>query len=88
MNLFTNKVYVANRGGASVTVVDGDTATVPTGTDRTDVAVNPLTNEVYVPTLGGSVAVTDGWTNDTSFVAAGDTPVAVAVNPISELLPP
>jgi len=48
-------------------------------------AVNPTTNQIYVannnPSGPGSVTVIDGATNNTTTVAAGTGPVAVAVNP-------
>ena len=51
----TNKIYVANYGSSNVTVIDGATnatTTVSAGT-RTlcAVAVNPVTNKIYVAEL-------------------------------------
>jgi YVTN family beta-propeller protein len=48
------------------------------------VAVNPVTNRIYVPNSGdGTVTVIDGATNDTALVPAGNQPNAVAVNPVT-----
>jgi len=81
----TNKVYVANRGSNTVTVIDGatnDTTTVPVGIDPWAIAVNTRTNKVYVANHGsGDVTVIDGATNATTTVPAGDKPDAICVNP-------
>jgi YVTN family beta-propeller protein len=46
--------------------------------------VNPVTNKIYVVNNGSSnVTVIDGATNDTTTVAAGTSPYAVAVNPVT-----
>ena len=46
-------------------------------------AVNPVTNKIYVANDGSSnVTVIDGATNSTTTVAAGN-PYAVAVNPVT-----
>ena len=48
------------------------------------VAVNPVTNKIYVVNnSGGDVTVIDGATNDTTMAPAGQNPVAVAVNPVT-----
>jgi YVTN family beta-propeller protein len=87
VNPTTNKIYVANYGSASVTVVDGATNTtvvVATGTNPYAVAVNPVTNKIYVANYGSAnVTVIDGATNTTTAVAAGTGPYAVAVNPVT-----
>ncbi len=60
------------------------TATIPVGTYPVAVAVNPVTNKIYVAISSGTVTVIDGATNtvcNTCTVAAGTTPYAVAVNP-------
>jgi YVTN family beta-propeller protein len=49
VNPVTNKVYVANSGSNSVTVIDGatnDTLTVDAGDGPYAVAVNTVTNKV------------------------------------------
>src|SRR5690242_12034525 len=51
VNPVTNKVYVANSGSASVTVIDEATMTpssVSVGVNPTALAVNPATNKIYV----------------------------------------
>jgi len=48
------------------------------------VAINPVTNKVYVANFGSSiVTVIDGLTNDTTLVSAGSGPCAVTVNPVT-----
>jgi YVTN family beta-propeller protein len=71
----------------SVTVIDGatnGTTTVPVGTDPYSVAVNPVTNMIYVANdASDNVTVIDGSNNSTTTVAAGDVPLSVAVNPVT-----
>src|SRR5438034_896025 len=60
------------------------TATVSAGTHPWAVAVNPLTNKIYVVNQGGgNVTVVDGASNSTSTVTVGAGPDAVAVNPVT-----
>ena len=70
-----------------MTVIDGATnatSTVPAGDGPTAVAVNPVTNKMYVANHGsGNVTVIDGATNATSTLTAGSSPSAVAVNPVT-----
>ena len=70
-----------------MTVIDGatnDTTTVAAGTHPRAVAVNPVTNKIYVANYGSNnVTVIDGATNATTTVAAGTSPYAVAVNPVT-----
>src|SRR5260370_21438350 len=92
VNPVTNKIYVANRGSNTVTVIDGATNTpgpmpVPVGATPVAVAVNPVTNQIYVAIQGSSnnVTVIDGATNATTTetgVSANKT-VAGAVNPVT-----
>ncbi|HWU37189.1 MAG TPA: YncE family protein, partial [Candidatus Acidoferrum sp.] len=90
INPVTNKIYVANMGDGSVTVIDGVT-NHPTGVytgggDPYAVAVNSETNTIYVANLGGTVSVIDGATNWFINVPVGRYPDAVAVNPVSNLI--
>src|SRR5260370_32930298 len=70
-----------------VTVIGGATNTTKTvagGTAPAGVAVNPVTNKIYVANaLDNDVTVIDGATNPTTPVAAGVDPGAVAVNPVT-----
>ncbi len=60
------------------------TGTIPTGTSPIAVAVNPITNTVYVAnSADGSVTVINGEINTTATVTVGTTPNAVAVNPVT-----
>ncbi len=70
-----------------MTVIDGatnSTTTVSAGTGPVSVAVNPVTNKIYVANSGSNnVTVIDGATNSTTTVSAGTGPRAVAVNPVT-----
>jgi YVTN family beta-propeller protein len=68
VNPNTNRIYVANLGGETVSVIDGATnlviATIPVGVKPVGVGVNPVTDRVYVSNLAsGTVSVIDGTTN-------------------------
>ncbi|MGZ4520350.1 MAG: YncE family protein, partial [Mycobacteriaceae bacterium] len=77
-----------NQSSNNVTVIDGatnTTTTVAAGTTPTAVAVNPVTDKIYVANKGSkNVTVIDGATNTTTTVTAGFTPYAVAVNPVTD----
>ncbi len=87
----TNKIYVANFNAATVTVIDGatnSTTTVATGFGPAYIAVNPVTNKIYVTNEGNgvtpsTVTVIDGATNAATNVTAGLAPFAVAVNTVT-----
>jgi uncharacterized protein (TIGR03437 family) len=90
VNSTTNKIYVSDGRSDSVTVIDGatnSTSTVALGGGPGELAINPVTNKIYVVTFGaisGYVTVIDGATNSTSTVALnGATPGAIAVNPVT-----
>lgn len=87
VNPATNKIYVANEGNSSVTVIDGATNTttaIATENGAASVAVNPVTNKIYVTAPGyGVVTVIDGATNNTTTVAVGSYPVSLAVNALT-----
>jgi YVTN family beta-propeller protein len=56
-------------------------ATVPVGSSPQAVAVNTVTNKIYVANyVSGNVTIIDGATDSTTTVPAGLRPVAVAVN--------
>ena len=58
-----------------MTVIDGatnSTTTVSAGTEPYSVAVNPVTNKIYVANVrSGNVTVIDGATNSTATVTTG-----------------
>jgi len=71
VNPNTNRVYVANAGSGTVSVVNGNTggalAEIPVagagiGT-LTDIAADPCTNRIYAADFGGDIAVIDGRDN-------------------------
>lgn len=68
INQKTNLVYVSNRNGDSIVVINSTTSevmqTIPVGYGLGDIAVNSNTNTVYVNRPGfGTVVVIDGKTN-------------------------
>jgi YVTN family beta-propeller protein len=93
VNTATNRVYVANNAGDTVSVIDGRTyavvATVPVGPGPAGVAVNPVTNRVYVAISSnaidqGSVTVIDGSANAViASIPVDLTPNFIAVNPVT-----
>ncbi len=107
VNPVTNKIYVVSQncvtlpgsppcGTGSVTVIDGATnmtATVPVGNGPFSLALNSVTNKIYVVNRNcttapvscgsGSVTVIDGATNSTTTVPAGLEPLSLTVNPVT-----
>ena len=90
VNNATNRIYVANWGANSVSVIDGTSNTVLTTivvrVNPDGVGVNPKTNRVYVANngngVGNSVSVIDGGTNKViANITVGAGPVGVGVNP-------
>jgi YVTN family beta-propeller protein len=60
------------------------TTTVGAGSNPHGVAVNPVTNKIYVSNNGSAnITVIDGATNATATVGVGTAPFAVAVNPVT-----
>lgn len=88
VNPLTNKAFVCNFAGKSVSVINGATyiveRTIAVDTLPNIVAVNPLTNFVYVNSFFASanrVKVIDGKDWDTTSVQVGSKPFSIAVNP-------
>jgi YVTN family beta-propeller protein len=86
VNTVTDQIYVTNIGSNTVTVIDGTTndivATV-TVLDPESVAVDMLTNEIYVGTSSGTVTVINGVTDGVSTIEQEGAVRAVAVNPLT-----
>jgi YVTN family beta-propeller protein len=86
VNTVTNKVYVADIFGNTVSVIDATTdllsSTISMGEDPDAVAVDAATDKIYVAVAGtNSVAVIDGSTDTvTSTISVGTAPSAVAVD--------
>src|SRR5258708_10753576 len=80
-------MYCAANHRDTVTVIDRATnspTNVTAGTTPYSVAVNPVTNKIYVANYNSAnVTVIDGATNSTTTVNAGTKPTAVAVNPVT-----
>jgi YVTN family beta-propeller protein len=68
VNTASGRVYVANAGDGTVTVLDGASdevvATVPVGPHPYSIAANPVTSKVYVShTYADHISILDGATN-------------------------
>jgi YVTN family beta-propeller protein len=88
INPITNKTYVANSGGSTVTVIDGatdQTTSITVGGHPAALGVNPYTNKIYVANQNdGTVSVIDGASQSvTATVVVGSSPQAVAVNSVT-----
>src|ERR1022692_142881 len=101
VNTVTNQIYVANSNtvinqeyvpntSGTVTVIDGATnatTTVPVGSYPGAIAVNSVTNKIYVGNRGSnSVTVIDGATNGADTITVGSNPDAIAVNPVTDMI--
>ena len=94
VNQATNKIYAANYGSNTVSVIDGATnatTTVPVGPNPSNLAVNSVTNKIYVanqtayqsPNSAGLMVI-DGLTNIATPIQIGKVqPVWVAVNSVT-----
>jgi DNA-binding beta-propeller fold protein YncE len=106
VNPVTNKIYVVNNncidypnpcaGNGTVTVIDGAslaTNTVTVGSNPYGVAVNPITNKIYVANIcgndvtcssySGTVTVIDGVSLTTTTVSVGANPYVPVVNSVT-----
>src|SRR5882762_3315872 len=87
VNITTNKIYVANRGSNTVTVINGAANTslaVGVGPGPSALAVNPVNNKIYVGNeYNNTVTVLDGAANSTSTLVAGFGRKTIAVNPVT-----
>jgi len=94
INTMTNKIYVPNNLGNSVSVIDGDADTVLTtvnlgpGTGPYYAAVNETTNRIYIANnFGNSVSVIDGATDTVeATVPTGNAPRAIAINETTNMI--
>lgn len=81
INAVTDKIYVANRDGKTLTVLDGKTNTTTTvklPMDPGRMVVNDVTNKIYVRSWRGTVI--DGATNATGVVRVGLNPQWITSN--------
>jgi len=90
VNPVTNTIYAVIGGNSTVQVVDETTGTLTTTIASNliapfDVALNTVTNKIYVLNTIGDVTVIDGATNATTKVtdANAQGPIAVTVNPMT-----
>ncbi len=78
--------YSASLKGTG-TLPNGVSAVLPGGNYAYDIAVNAVTNKIYVANeSSNSVTVIDGATNGTSTVSVGRAPVALAVNDVTNTI--
>ncbi len=62
-------------------------ATIAVGSSPNAVAINPVTNKIYVVNnADGTVSVIDGATNNVATVTVGSDPVAVGVDPVTDMI--
>lgn len=86
VNPITNKIYVTGywSGCNIVTVIDGatnKTTSLTAGYEPFGIAVNQLTNTIYVANNGDdTVTVIDGYTNSPIVLPVGNHPTGIAVN--------
>lgn len=95
VNTTTNTIYVPDVHGIQMYVIDGATVTItatvkwPDALSSFGLAINPVTNKVYVPASnanGGLVDVLDGSTNTISAnisVPTPQTPIGLLVNSVT-----
>ena len=86
VNPAANRVYVANPGDGTVTLIDGATdnvvASAKAGSYPQARTVNPATNKIYVANnYAHSVTVIDGATHTATTVRVGQGPRGMAANP-------
>jgi len=99
INPKTNLIYVANFGGSSISVIDGNTnglvATLsdPGAIAPVAIAVNSVTNKIYVANSGiganrGNISVIDGVTNSIATVTdpLASEPLALAINSVTNMI--
>ena len=99
VNSVTDKIYVVNEYSHNVTVIDGTSNAVTTVSDPNArapvaVAVDSVSNKIYVANLGNdagigqNVTVIDGATNSTTTVIDPNAaaPDAVAINPTTNII--
>lgn len=90
VNLSTNRIYVANLGDDTVSVIDGVSnaviATIPVGDKPFAIGVNSTNGRVYVTNRDDdTVSVIDGASNTViATVPVGDQPFKVGVNPATD----
>lgn len=90
VNQTTNMVYVINDDDETLSVINGATNTVTATVNLPSypnaVAVNPMTNTVYVTSSYGTVYAIDGMTYNITAMNTGSNPVAIAVNQLSNTI--
>jgi len=73
-------------GSAGKAGADAVVGTVTTGQDPSAIAIDSVTNMIYVANENGTVTVINGSTNATTTITAGATPHAIAVNPATNMI--
>ncbi len=86
VNINTNRIYVANSGGNSVSIIDGETHkvidTVGVGSSPAGVGVNHITNRIYVANSGASTVSVIAFSINQLLteIEVDNIPVGVGVN--------
>ena len=92
VNPITNKIYVCNLRGDTVSVIDGSDntidATINVGVGPKGIAVNPITNTIYVTSQeDNTVSVIDGSDNTViGIINVDNVPQDVTVNPTTNTI--
>ena len=82
----TNKVYVANRGSDSISVIAGDSNTkikdIPVGNRPVVIGINPLRDKVYVSNFNSANISVISTATDTKIkdISVGDNPSDIAID--------
>jgi YVTN family beta-propeller protein len=84
VNETNGRVYVANAGDGTVTVLDGNSdevlATIPVGSHPYSIAANATTGKVYIThTFGDELSILDGGTNTVTSLKTGSHDL-IAIN--------
>jgi len=89
VNKVTNKIYVANNIGNSVTVINGETGeaetTIKVGTGPYYAGINEVTDKIYIPNnIGNTLSVINGVTRAVeAVIPVGAGPRAAVVNKVT-----
>jgi YVTN family beta-propeller protein len=84
------RVYVANAGDGTVSVIDGNSdavaATIPIGSHPYSIAADPATGKVYIThTFGDQLSILDGATNKVTDLKTGSSDL-IAINSRTETI--
>lgn len=89
-NPTSNKVYLSNSSGSSISIIDGTSnavVTVKAGTQPGPITINPVSNQVYaLNLLSNDVTAIDGSSNAVGRVVVALQPSSLTVDPATNRL--